>query len=108
IYATFNAFAAAHPWVGEENIRPKSIARDMYERYLSFSDYIREYELQRSEGLLLRYLSGVYKTLARSVPEACKTEQTEEIEDFLGAIVRAVDSSLLDEWERLRDPEAAS
>ena len=52
LYKTFNAFAAAHPWVGQENIRPKSIAREMYERYLSFAEYIRAYGLERSEGLL--------------------------------------------------------
>jgi hypothetical protein len=48
IYATFNAFADKHPWVGQENIRPKSIAREMFESFRSFADYIRDYELQRS------------------------------------------------------------
>jgi superfamily II RNA helicase len=57
IYSTFNAFADKHPWVGQENIRPKSIAREMFESFRSFSDYIRDYELQRAEGLLLRHLS---------------------------------------------------
>ncbi len=57
VYATFNEFAAKHPWVGQENIRPKSVAREMVERFMTFADYVREYELQRSEGLLLRYLS---------------------------------------------------
>ena len=59
IYETFNAFAAAHPWVGQENIRPKSIAREMYEDFQSFPEYIRDYELQRSKGLLLRYCRSV-------------------------------------------------
>jgi len=35
IYSTFDAYAAHHPWLESENIRPKSIARDMYERYAS-------------------------------------------------------------------------
>ncbi len=50
IYSTFNAFAARHPWVGQENIRPKSIAREMFEEFRSFADYIKIYELQRAEG----------------------------------------------------------
>ena len=50
VYATFNEFAAKHPWVGAENIRPKSVAREMVERVMTFDDYVREYELQRSEG----------------------------------------------------------
>jgi superfamily II RNA helicase len=104
VYATFNDFARRHPWVGQDNIRPKSIARDMYESLYSFSDYVKEYELMRSEGLLLRYLSDVYKALAQTVPERAKTDEIDDIEIFLGAIVRQVDSSLLEEWERMRNP----
>jgi hypothetical protein len=105
LYDTFNAFAAAHPWVEQENVRPKSIAREMYERYLSFSDYIREYGLQRSEGLLLRHLSQVWKVLAQTVPATAKTEEVTEMEDYLRELIRGVDSSLLEEWERLRNPD---
>src|SRR6266516_731994 len=65
IYSTFNAFAARHPWVGEENIRPKSIAREMFVQFRSFGDYVRDYDLQRAEGLLLRHLSSVHKALAQ-------------------------------------------
>jgi len=67
LYETFNAFAAAHPWVEGENVRPKSIVREMCERFLGFNDYVREYGLQRSEGLLLRHLSQVWKVLAQVV-----------------------------------------
>jgi len=104
IYATFNEFAAKHPWVGQENIRPKSIVREMAESYFTFADYIREYELQRTEGVLLRYLMNVYKVLERSVPTGAKNEALDEIEMFLKAMIRQVDSSLLDEWEKMRDP----
>jgi superfamily II RNA helicase len=104
IYATFNAFADRHPWVGQENIRPKSIAREMFESFRSFSDYIRDYELQRAEGVLLRHLNRVYKVLAQNVPDAAKNEQVREMELYLGTMIRQVDSSLLDEWEKLRDP----
>jgi len=104
VYATFNEFAEKHPWVGAENIRPKSVAREMVERFMTFGEYVREYELQRSEGLLLRYLSESYKTLVQTVPEGYRDEVADDVIAFLRATVRGVDSSLLDEWERLRDP----
>jgi superfamily II RNA helicase len=102
IYDTFNEFARKHPWVGQENIRPKSIARDMYETFSSFSEYIRDYGLQRSEGLLLRYLSETYRTLVQSVPSQHKTDEIEAIEIYLGTMIRGVDASLLEEWEKMR------
>ncbi len=104
IYSTFNDFAARHPWVGEENIRPKSIAREMFEEFRSFGDYIKVYDLQRSEGILLRHLSSVHKTLTQSVPDTAKDDTVREMELYLGTMLRQVDSSLLDEWERMRDP----
>ena len=104
IYSTFNSFADKHPWVGQENIRPKSIAREMFENFRSFSDYIRDYELQRAEGVLLRHLNSVYKVLAQTVPETAKTEAVKEMELYLGSMIRQVDSSLLEEWEKMRDP----
>lgn len=104
IYNTFNDFASVHPWVGQENIRPKSIAREMYENFRSFADYIHDYDLHRAEGVLLRHLSSVYKVLAQTVPEAAKTEAVLEMEAWLAGLLRGTDSSLLDEWERLRDP----
>jgi len=102
IYSTFNAFAEKHPWVGAEDIRPKSIAREMYETFQTFPEYIREYELQRVEGLLLRYLSDVYRVLDQTVPDTAKNEELHAITDYFGSIVRSVDSSLIDEWQRLR------
>ncbi len=104
IYTTFNAFADRHPWVGEENIRPKSIAREMFEQFRSFAEYVMDYELQRSEGLLLRHLNSVYKVLSQTVPDPAKTDDVLEMEDYLSALVRNVDSSLADEWERMKDP----
>lgn len=83
IYNTFNEFAAKHPWVGKENIQPKSIAREMFERYQSFADYVRMYQLQRAEGLLLRHLTSTYKTLVQSVPEGCQTEEVRDIALYL-------------------------
>ena len=105
IYSTFNAFADKHPWVGTENIRPKSIAREMYETFQTFPEYVREYELQRAEGLLLRYLSDVYRALEQTVPAAQKNDEVDAIGAYFGSIVRSVDSSLIDEWERLKSGE---
>jgi superfamily II RNA helicase len=106
IYSTFNEFAQKHPWVGEENIRPKSIVREMFEEYRSFSDYIKTYDLQRAEGLLLRHIASVYKVLSQTVPDAAKNETLREMETYLGAMLRQVDSSLLEQWEKMRDPQA--
>lgn len=106
--SAYAEFRAAHPWApkpsASEGPRPKSIARDMWERGTSFTDYVKEYGLARSEGVLLRYLSDVYKAFVQNVPESAKTEDIYDIADWLRAIVRQVDSSLLDEWESLRDP----
>jgi superfamily II RNA helicase len=105
LYDTFNAFAAAHPWIDQENVRPKSIAREMYERYMSFADYVRDYGLQRGEGLLLRHLSQVWKVLSQTVPDEAKTEEVVEMETYFSELIRGIDSSLLEEWERLRNPD---
>jgi hypothetical protein len=104
VYETFNAFADRHPWVGEENIRPKSIAREMFEQFRSFAEYVLDYELQRSEGLLLRHLNSVFKVLSQTVPDGVKNDQVREMELYLQTLLRAVDSSLEEEWERMRSP----
>lgn len=105
IYDTFNAFQVKHPWVGSESIRPKSIAREMFEDYMSFDDYIRKYKLERSEAILLRHLSEVYKVLSQTVPPALKTDAVLEAERYLKDHLTSVDSSLIDEWELMRDPD---
>jgi hypothetical protein len=107
IYDSFNAFSDRHPWVGTENISPKSVAREMLERFCSFHDYVRDYGLQRSEGVLLRYLSDVYRTLAQSVPAQFRTPAVEDLSLDLASLVRNVDASLLEEWEALREGRGA-
>ena len=107
VYADFDAFRARHPWVGSDNVQPKSIAREMLERALTFGEYVQDYGLKRSEGVLLRYLSDVYKGLVQNVPGEHRTEELDDIVAWLGAVVRQVDSSLIDEWERLLHPDAA-
>ena len=105
IYETFNKFAAEHPWVGSENIKPKTIAREMFERYSSFADYIKNYGLMRAEGLLLRHLTNVYRVLSNTIPPAFKTEPVDEVITYIETLLRITDSSLLDEWETLKDPD---
>lgn len=102
VYDTYNAFVRLYPWTAEENVRPKAVAREFVEQFAGFNDYVREYGLERSEGVLLRYLSDVVRTLEQTIPPEAKTEEVKEAELFLGALVRQVDSSLLDEWERMR------
>ncbi len=105
LYGTFNMFRGHHPWVGGEDIRPKSIGREMWEGYLSFADYVKHYGLQRSEGVLLRYLSQLYRTLDLNVPEAVKNEAVLDALGFLRTVLEHTDTSLLEEWESLIHPE---
>ncbi|MEM7051521.1 MAG: DUF3516 domain-containing protein [Acidobacteriota bacterium] len=105
IYETFNAFRRLHPWVRGEAIRPKAVGREMFEGYLSFADFVRRYGLARSEGVLLRYLSQLYKTLAQSVPEKYKTEGVLDIQSFFRTLLERVDTSLIEEWESMLHPE---
>ncbi len=105
INATFDVFRQQHPWVRGEDIHPKSIGREIYEGYHSFNGYVRNYGLQRSEGVLLRYLSQLYKTLSQTVPERGKTEGVYDIIGFFRTMLERTDSSLLDEWENMLHPE---
>jgi hypothetical protein len=83
------------------------VARDMYERAQTFTEYVGFYGLSRSEGLVLRYLADAYKALRQTVPDEAKTEELTDLIEWLGELVRQVDSSLIDEWERLRNPLAS-
>lgn len=107
LWATFDIFSKQHPWVLGNSIAPKSIARDMYELGLSFNAYVKEYGLQRAEGVLLRYLSETYRTMSQTIPDGSKTEELSDIIDWLGGELHATDSSLLEEWQKLSDPKAA-
>ncbi|GAB3296990.1 DEAD/DEAH box helicase [Parasphingorhabdus pacifica] len=102
--AAYETYRKGHPWVGEHELKPKSVVRDMVERAMNFVEYINHYGLARSEGLVLRYLADVYKALRHTVPDEAKTDELTDLIEWLGELVRQVDSSLLDEWERLRNP----
>ncbi|WP_130866368.1 DEAD/DEAH box helicase [Acidipropionibacterium timonense] len=102
--ALFALFAPTHPWVGPDALAPKSIVRDMYERAMTFGEFCAFYKVQRSEGLVLRYLTDAYRALRQTVPEAERTEELEDLVAWLGQVVRSTDSSLIDEWEALTHP----
>ncbi len=102
---TYELYRQRHPWVGQDAVSPKSVVRDMYERAMTFGEYVAFYGLTRSEGLVLRYLGDAYRALRQTVPDSVRTDELEDIIEWLGAVVRQTDSSLLDEWERLSDPD---
>lgn len=104
IYDTFNAFSEIHPWV-DVNVEPKSIVREMFESFSTFSGYVKQYNLQRMEAVLLRHLNYVYKVLSQTVPDGYKNEELMEMQDYLGDMIQRVDSSLLEEWEKMAHPE---
>ncbi|ARQ67462.1 DEAD/DEAH box helicase [Streptomyces marincola] len=106
LFHAFGLYRRSHPWVGDHPLSPKSVVRDMYERAMTFSELVSYYELARTEGIVLRYLAGAFKALEHTVPEDLKSEDFQDITAWLGELVRQVDSSLLDEWEQLANPEA--
>ncbi|MGH9189942.1 MAG: DEAD/DEAH box helicase [Acidimicrobiales bacterium] len=105
--AALESYRQGHPWVADHFLSPKSVARDLFERAMTFNDFTGYYQLARSEGVVLRYLSDAFKALNQTVPEDAKTEELYDLAEWLGALVRQVDSSLLDEWEELSHPQAA-
>ncbi|MEM9134038.1 MAG: DUF3516 domain-containing protein [Actinomycetota bacterium] len=104
LYRSFDAFRVHHPWVSGDNVAPKSIVRDLYERAMTFGEFVSHYGLKRSEGVVLRYLSDVYKALIQNIPEEAKDDDVVDLTEWLGEVVRQVDSSLIDEWEQLQNP----
>ena len=104
LYSTFDVFRTHHPWAGDDSISPKSIAREIWEGFLSFDDYVRRYGIARMEGVLLRYLSQVHSTLARNMPESARNDELIEVIAFFRAMLARIDSSLVEEWENLVNP----
>lgn len=102
--AAFATYSASQPWIGDFNLHPKSVVRDMYERAMTFADFVGYYKIARSEGLVLRYLSDAYRAARQTIPDDAKTEELLDLIEWLGELVRQVDSSLLDEWEAMINP----
>ncbi len=102
--AGYDAYRRGHPWVLDHTLSPKSVARDLSERAMTFNEYVSFYGVARSEGTVLRYLADAYKALKQTVPSELRTEELIDLTEWLGELVRQVDSSLLDEWEQLSNP----
>ncbi|KNE81282.1 MULTISPECIES: DEAD/DEAH box helicase [Streptomyces] len=105
LFHAYNVYRRSHPWVGDHPLSPKSVIRDMYERAMTFTEFTAFYELARTEGIVLRYLASAYKALEHTVPDDLKSDDFQDLTAWLGEMVRQVDSSLLDEWEQLANPE---
>jgi len=101
---TLAAYRQSHPWISADALSPKSVVREMYERGMTFTEFVSYYGLSRSEGLVLRYLTDAYRALRRTVPEHYRDDELEDVVEWLGELVRQTDSSLLDEWEDLVNP----
>ncbi len=104
--AMFETFASTQPWIRDVELRPKSVVRDLYEKAMTFTEYVSHYKLTRSEGLLLRYLSDADRAIRQTVPDEAKTDELRDIIEWLRELVRQVDSSLQDEWEQLSSPHS--
>ena len=103
----FETYRETHPWLPVDGLQPKSVLREMWEQGMGFTDFVARYQLARSEGLLLRYLTDAYRALRQTVPERHRPPEVDDVVEWLGETVRQTDSSLLDEWESLADPEHA-
>ncbi|MDO9455011.1 RNA helicase [Nocardioides sp.] len=106
--ATYEIYRTRHPWLREDALDPKSVVREIYEQGMSFTDFCSRYQLARSEGLVLRYLTDAYRALRQTVPESHRTPELDDLLEWLGETIRQTDSSLLDEWEALSDPDAVA
>lgn len=104
----FDTYKLSQPWIADFELSPKSVVRDMYERAMSFGEFVAFYKLARSEGVVLRYLSDAYRAARQTIPAEAKTEDLLDLIEWLGELVRQVDSSLLDEWEELIHPDVAA
>ena len=102
----FAVYVRANPWIGDQEISPKSVVREMIENALTFTGIVGRYDVGRSEGIVLRYLTDAYRPLRQIVPDELMTEELRAIISWLSALIRAVDSSLLDEWEAMSTGQA--
>ncbi|MCX2162973.1 DEAD/DEAH box helicase [Corynebacterium auriscanis] len=105
--AAFDTFCEGNPWAKDFELSPKSVLRDMIEKAMTFSDIVATYGLARAEGVVLRYLTDAWRTLEHSVPQQYRTDELADILNWLGELIRQIDSSLIDEWAQMGDENAA-
>ncbi|TYL44954.1 DUF3516 domain-containing protein [Nocardioides sp. BGMRC 2183] len=103
----FETYRETHPWLSPDALAPKSVVRQMWEEGMGFTALVSRYGIARSEGLVLRYLTDAYRALRQTVPPSLRTPELDLLIEWLGETIRQVDSSLLDEWEALNDPDHA-
>jgi superfamily II RNA helicase len=101
----FSVYVSGNPWAADAQLSPKSVVRDMWEQAMTFRELVNTYGLTRSEGAVLRYLSDAFKALRSGVPADARTEEVTDLVEWMGELVRQVDSSLLDEWEQLTNAD---
>src|SRR3954447_8425016 len=101
----YDVYRQSNPWAADASLSPKSVVREMWEQAFTFREFVNTYGLTRAEGAVLRYQSDAFKALRSGVPAAARTEEVTDIVEWLGELVRQVDSSLLDEWEQLTSPD---
>ena len=101
----FSVYARSNPWVGDLELSPKSVIREMIENAMTFTELISRYDVGRSEGVILRYLSDAYRMMRQVIPEEIMTEELEAMISWLADLIRSVDSSLLNEWEAMMNGE---
>ena len=102
--AALRVYRQRHPWVDPRGLSPKSVVREMFERAMGFGEFVAHHKLFRAEGVVLRYLTDAYRALRSTVPTSARTEELDDLVEWLGEVVRHTDSSLLDEWESLANP----
>jgi hypothetical protein len=102
---SLRTYRQTHPWVDPDDLRPKSVVRELHERAMTFGEFVAHHKLARAEGVVLRYLTDAYRALRSTVPLSARTEELDDLVEWLGEVVRQTDSSLLDEWEALANPD---
>ncbi len=92
--AAFTKYRHDVPWANDYWLSPKSVVRDMVETASDFTGYIARYNIARSEGTLLRYLSDAYRCAgAYRSGRKSATNSSKDIIAWLRVVVRSIDSS---------------
>ncbi|QPK81777.1 DUF3516 domain-containing protein [Schaalia sp. ZJ405] len=104
--SAFSTYTQSNPWAMDLEISPKSVVREMIENAMTFTELVSRYDVGRSEGVILRYLTDTYRALRQILPDSVMTDEVTAIIEWLAALIRSVDSSLLDEWEALAQGRA--
>ena len=103
--AAYDVYRQGHPWVGDYQLSPKSVVRDMYERAMTFVEYVSYYGWPAPRASCCATSPTPTRRCGRPCPTRPRPRTSQDLIEWLGELVRQVDSSLLDEWEQLRHPD---